>query len=217
MAEPNPIRVFIVDDQPVVRQGLSAFLMAMEDMDICGQASSGRDLLPLLEKASADIILMDLKMPDVDGLEATRAIMEHDPEARVIVLTSFHTDQMVAAALQAGAMGYLLKNATAEEIAAAIRGAVAGRRTLASEATEALIRISQAPDPVGHDLTRREREVLLRMVEGMNNRQIAEALVISTATVKYHVGNILSKLGVSSRVEAVSLALKEHILEGDEG
>jgi len=213
MAKGNPIRVFIVDDQPVVRQGLTAFLMAMEDMDICGQASSGRGLLHALEPAEADVVLMDLKMPEVDGLAATRAVLEHNPKARIVVLTSYHSDEMVKEALQAGALGYVLKNATAEEIAAAIHNAMADRRTLAPEAADALIRISQAPASPGYDLTERERDVLALMIEGLNNNQIAERLVISTATVKYHVGNILSKLGAANRVEAVSLALKEGILD----
>lgn len=207
------IRVFIVDDQPVVRQGLSTFIKAMEDLEVCGTAPSGRNLIDQVEAAQADVILMDMKMPEVDGLEATRQLLAHNPTARVIVLTSFHSDDMVASALRAGAMGYVLKNATAKEIAAAVRAALEGRRTLAPEAAEALIRVSQAPAPLGHDLTAREREVLALLVEGMNNRQIAEWLVISTATVKYHVGNILGKLGVSSRVEAVSVALREKVLE----
>lgn len=213
MAEGSPIRVFIVDDQPVVRQGLSAFLMAMEDMEICGQASNGRDLLQALETARADIILMDLKMPEMDGLAATKVVLENNPKARIIVLTSYHSDEMVKEALQAGAMGYVLKNATAEEIAAAIRNAIADRRTLAPEAADALIRMSKAPASPGHDLTDRERDVLALMVEGLNNGQIADRLVISTATVKFHVGNILSKLHAANRVEAVSLALKEGMLD----
>jgi len=213
MAEGSPIRVFIVDDQPVVRQGLSAFLMAMEDMEICGQASNGRDLLQALETARADIILMDLKMPEMDGLAATKVVLENNPKARIIVLTSYHSDEMVKEALQAGAMGYVLKNATAEEIATAIRNAMVDRRTLAPEAADALIRMSKAPASPGHDLTDRERDVLALMVEGLNNGQIADRLVISTATVKFHVGNILSKLHAANRVEAVSLALKEGMLD----
>lgn len=212
LEEEKAIQVLIVDDQPVVRQGLSTFLMAMEGLAVCGEASNGVNIVPLIEEIQPDVILMDLKMPECDGLTATSRILDAEPTARIIVLTSYHSDEMVQEALQAGALGYVLKNATAEEIAAAIRNAMARRRTLAPEATDALIRISQAPKPLGHDLTEREREVLAQLVEGLNNKQIANQLVISTATVKYHIGNILSKLEAANRVEAVSIALREGIL-----
>jgi NarL family two-component system response regulator LiaR len=155
---------------------------------------------------------MDLIMPGMDGAEATKAIRQGCPEIQVIVLTSFKEEDLVQRALQAGAIGYLLKNVSSDELADAIRAAKAGRPTLAPEAAQALIHASTRPPEPGHDLTEREREVLALMIKGLNNPDIADRLIVSRSTVKFHVSSILSKLGVSSRTEAVSLAIQHHIV-----
>lgn len=213
MKEHDSIRVIIVDDHAVVRSGLGAFLFAFDDLELIGEARSGLEALNLCERFHPDVVLMDLMMPGMDGAEATKAIRERYPDIQVIALTSFKEDEMVQNALQAGAIGYLLKNVSADELANAIRAAHAGKPTLAPEAAQALIKASTQPQEPGYDLTEREEEVLELMVEGLSNPDIAERLVVSRSTVKFHVSNILSKLGVSSRTEAVSMALREGLIE----
>ncbi len=212
MSERNAIRVMIVDDHAVVRSGLEDFLLAYDDLELVGQAASGEEAVRLCPQIRPDVVLMDLVMPKMDGAAATRAIRQVCPNIQVIALTSFEQQDLVQAALQAGAIGYLLKNVSADELAGAIRSAKAGRPTLAPEAAKALIHAATQPPAPGHDLTQREREVLALMVEGLNNLQIAERLVVSQSTVKFHVSSILSKLGVASRTEAVALALKNKLV-----
>jgi NarL family two-component system response regulator LiaR len=202
----------LVDDHAVVRSGLSAFLMAFEGLELVGEAGSGEEALRLCEQEQPDVVLMDLVMPGMDGVQTTRAIRERWPQVQVIALTSFPEEDLVQGALRAGALSYLLKNVSAEELASAIHAAHAGRPTLAPEATQALIQAANHPPEPGDDLTAREREVLALMVEGLHNSDIAERLVVSRSTVKSHVSNILSKLGVSSRAEAISLALRRHLV-----
>jgi NarL family two-component system response regulator LiaR len=213
MSEPNPIRVLLVDDQPVVRSGLSAFLMVHDDLELVGEASGGEEAVRLCRSVEPDVVLMDLLMPGMDGVAATRAILERCPQIHVIVLTSFREEELVQRALQAGAMSYLLKNVSADQLADAIRAAHAGRPTLAPEAAQALIRATRRPPKLGYDLTEREREVLALMVEGLTNPDIAQRLVVSRSTVKFHVSHILSKLAAESRTEAVALALRHDLLD----
>jgi NarL family two-component system response regulator LiaR len=213
MSESGPIRVLLVDDHAVVRSGLSAFLLAFDDLELAGEAGSGEEAVRLCDRLQPDVVLMDLVMPGMDGAQATRAIREKCPAIQVIALTSFKEKELVEGAMEAGAIGYLLKNVSADELARAIREAHAGRPTLAPEAAQALIQARREPQKIGFDLTQREREVLALMVEGLNNPEIAERLVVSRSTIKFHVSSILSKLGVASRTEAVAVAVKEGLLD----
>ena len=213
MAESGPIRVMIVDDHAVVRGGLGAFLLAFDDLELVGEAASGEEAVQMCPRVRPDVVLMDLVMPGMDGAAATKAIRQVCPQVQVIALTSFKEEELVQGALKSGAIGYLLKNISAEELAGAIRAAKAGRPTLAPEAAQALIHTATRPAAPGHDLTEREREVLALMVEGLNNAEIADRLVVSRSTIKFHVSSVLSKLGVSSRTEAVALALQQHLVK----
>jgi NarL family two-component system response regulator LiaR len=213
MTEQSTIRVLLVDDHAVVRSGLSAFLLAFDDLELVGEASSGEEALDKCVQGRPDVVLMDLVMPGMDGAQATRAIRERCPQIQVIALTSFKEDELVQGALDAGAIGYLLKNISADELADAIRKAHAGRPTLAPEAAQVLIRAARQPPRLGSDLTERELEVLALMVEGLSNSEIAGHLVISLSTAKFHVSSILSKLGASNRTEAVSLAIQHKLVE----
>jgi two-component system, NarL family, response regulator LiaR len=208
----QPIRVMLVDDHTMVRRGLVTFLKAFDDLELAGEAESGKAAIQLCAEVLPDVILMDMVMPDMDGAAATRVIRQQFPQVQVIALTSFKEGDLVKHALEAGAIGYLLKDVSADELAEAIRAAQAGRATLSPEAAQALVETANQRPAPGLDLTEREREVLALMVEGLNNTQIAGRLTVSSSTVKSHVSNILSKLGVASRTEAVSLALRSHII-----
>jgi two-component system, NarL family, response regulator LiaR len=209
------IRVMLVDDHAVVRSGLAAFLLAYDDLDLVGEASDGEEAVALCERLLPDVVIMDLVMPRMDGAAATRAIRERFPDIQVLALTSFKEDDLVQNALKAGAIGYLLKNISAHELAEAVRAAHVGRPTLAPEAAESLIQTTRKKTgpAIGHDLTEREREVLKLMSEGLNNMEIAERLIVSLSTAKFHVSNVLSKLHVNTRTEAVALALQNKLID----
>ncbi len=205
------IRVMLVDDHAVVRSGLGAFLSVMPDLKLVGEAENGDEALVRCGLLQPDVVLMDLIMPGMDGVTATRLIHEKYPHVHVIALTSFQEDTLIQSALEAGATAYLVKNVSARELAQAIRSAHLGKMTLSPEAAEALVHArtqAKESDP----LTEREREVLKLMVDGLNNAQIAERLVVSLSTVKYHIGNILMKLQVDNRVAAVTVAMQNKLV-----
>jgi two-component system, NarL family, response regulator LiaR len=206
------IRVLVVDDHTMVRRGLATFLKVFDDMIMVGEAASGQEAIQLCDELKPDVVLMDMVMPDMDGATATRLIRKQSASVQVLALTSFKEEILVQSALQAGAIGYLLKDVSADELAQAIRAAQAGRSTLSPEAAQALVHATSQPPAPGIDLTERELEVLALMVEGLNNTQIAARLTVSPSTVKSHVSSILAKLGVASRTEAVSLALRNRLI-----
>lgn len=208
----SPIRVMVVDDHGMVRKGIVAYLKNSPDLQIVGEAENGRQVVESYAALRPDVILMDLQMPDMDGITATRLIRQESPNIQIIALTSFPDRGRVQEALSAGAISYLLKNVSGEDLAEAIRDACAGRSTLAQEAVQALIQPPAQPSTPGFDLTLREREVLGLLVKGLNNNEIADCLSISHATAKAHVSNILSKLGVSNRAEAVAVAIQQKLL-----
>jgi NarL family two-component system response regulator LiaR len=217
MAKRDPIRVVAVDDHKVVRNGIRFSLLAFEDLEFVGEAESGEDALRVCQAVQPDVILMDLKMPGMGGIATTRAVRKRYAHVRVIALTSFQERSLVQAALQAGATGYLLKDAAVDELAEAIRAAYAGRCTLAPAAVQALAGTADRPTAPGHDLTEREREVLALITEGLGNLEIAERLIISLPTARSHVSAILSKLGAANRAEAAALAVKHHLISQRNG
>jgi NarL family two-component system response regulator LiaR len=212
MNTPRTIRVMLVDDHNVVRSGLATFLRAYEDLELVGEAKNGLEALKLCHKKKPDVILMDLMMPEMDGIAATRAILADYPDIKIIAMTSFEEDELVQGVLSAGAMSYLLKNVTADELAKAIRDAVSGTSTLSPGAARVLIQATRLTKQSFCDLTEREMEVLNLVVQGKSNQQIADAMIISVATVKAHITSILSKLQVSSRAEAITFAIKNKLV-----
>lgn len=212
METTQPVRVMLVDDHNVVRSGLATFLTAYDDLELVGEARNGLEAVKICQEKRPDVILMDLMMPEMDGIAATRAILAEYPEIKIIAMTSFEEESLVQGVLAAGAISYLLKNVTSDELANAIRAASLGRSTLSPEAAKALI---DATRPTKHalvDLTERELEVLRLVVQGQSNQQIASALIISLSTVKAHISSILSKLQVSSRAEAIAYAIKHKLV-----
>jgi len=210
------IRVLLVDDHEMVRRGLSVFLETFDDLELVGEASNGAEALQQCREKSPHVVLMDLMMPGMGGIEAIRRIKAVQPDVQIIAMTSFNEENLVHDALQNGAIGYLLKNTSIDALAEAIRAARHRKATLAPEAAEALVAFTQR-DPVQlPELTKREKEVLTLMVAGLSNPQIAKKLFISRTTVKTHVHHILEKLNVSSRLEAVKLAMKTNLVEIDD-
>ena len=208
----QPIRVMVVDDHAMVRKGLATFIKAFKDLHLAGEAENGVTAVKLCGEILPDVVLMDMVMPEMDGATATRAICAKYPKVKVIALTSFNDGEWVKNALEAGAIGYILKDISAVDLVKAIRDAHAGRATLSPETAQTLVETANQPPEPGLDLTEREREVLALMVEGQINAKIAEELNVSPFTVKSHVSNILFKLGVASRTEAVTLALRHKIV-----
>lgn len=208
-----PIHILVVDDHKVVRDGLRAFLLSYDDLVLVGEARNGAEALAQCAALKPDVVLMDLVMPQVDGPQAISAIRAAHPAIQIIALTSYPDETLVERALQAGAISYLLKTVEPDALAEAIRAAHAGQTRLAPEAAQALVQRHTAPAPPGHDLTDREREILGLMAAGLTNRAIAVRLSISESTTKFHVSNVLGKLGAASRTEAVALALEHHLVK----
>jgi two-component system, NarL family, response regulator LiaR len=204
----QPIRVMLVDDHMMIRQGLATLIKVCDDIELAGEAASGSEAIDICDRVIPDVILMDIVMPEMDGVTATRVIRQKHPGIKIVALSSYLDEALVVNTLQAGAIGYLLKNISSNDLIQAIRTAYNGRATLSPEATQVMVQATnQGPIP-GHDLTDRERAVLSLMVEGCNNPQIAARLVISPSTVKSHVSNILSKLNATCRTEAVAISVK---------
>jgi two-component system, NarL family, response regulator LiaR len=212
MHEPHRIRVMTVDDHELFRSGIRYLLLTFGDIELLAEAHSGEEALRLCEQARPDVILMDMMMSGMDGAQSTKAIRERYPDVQVLALTSFYDRELVQRAMQAGAIGYLLKGVSRDRLGEAIRSAYARQPTLSAEAVEALVGTPQPPGGLGRDLSQREREVLELLAEGLSNAEIAERLIVSVAAVKYHVSSILSKLGATNRTEAVALALQQDLL-----
>jgi NarL family two-component system response regulator LiaR len=213
MSSEDKIRVLIVDDHAMVRRGLAAFLRTAPDLELVGDVSSGEAALAVLDDTAPDVILMDLMMPGMSGIETIKAVKDRDPDIQIITLTSFGKEDLVKQSIKVGAISYLLKDVDAQDLVEAIRAAYEGQSRLSREALQALVGALKQPPSPGHDLTNREREVLALMVEGLSNGEIAQRLVIGRSTVKTHVSNILSKLDVDSRVEAVTVALENDLVD----
>ncbi|MFD1429893.1 response regulator [Lacticaseibacillus mingshuiensis] len=209
------IKVLIVDDHEMVRLGISTYLGVQPDLTVAGEAKDGQEGLDMALALRPDVILMDLVMPNMDGIEATKRILAAWPEARIIILTSFIDDEKVYPALEAGAASYILKTATAEEIASAIRQTAKGESVLEPQVTTKMMnRLTQKPkQELYDDLTNREREVLQLIAKGRSNQEIADELFITLKTVKTHVSNILAKLEVEDRTQAAIYAFQHGIVE----
>ena len=212
MSEAEIIKVMIVDDHPIVRNGLEASLLSDPGLELFGKAKSGIEALALCQESAPDVILMDVVMPDMDGLETTRAILDRHPQVKIIVLTSFPEEDLIQRALEAGAIGYLIKNVSIGTLSNAIRSAYSGQSTLSPEATQALVQYRSKPKDLGDDLSERERQVLVLVVQGMSNEEIAEKLVISPYTVKNHVSACISKLGANNRTQAATRAIENGLI-----
>ena len=212
-----PIRILIVDDHTMVRDGLNTMLSRQRDFAVVGEASNGREAIEMAQDTSPDVILMDLRMPEVSGVEAMRTIGNRDPEVRFIVLTTFDTDEYIFDAIEAGAKGYMLKDASREELFNAVRAVYRGESQIEpGVAAKVLSRFQElsrhGPEHDRESLSEREIEVLQLIARGSANKQIAGELLISESTVKTHVGNIFRKLNVSHRTEAVTQALQRGII-----
>ena len=207
------IKVMLVDDHEMVRMGVSAYLSIQDDIEVVGEAENGKIGYEKALALRPDVILMDLVMDVMDGIESTKLILKDWPEAKIIIVTSFIDDEKVYPAIEAGAAGYLLKTSSAQEIAEAIRATVRGERVLEPEVTTKMMeRLQRKNQPVLHDdLTNRESEILLLIAKGYSNQEIADELFITLKTVKTHVSNILAKLEVEDRTQAAIYAFKHHL------
>jgi len=208
-----PIRLLIVDDHSVVREGLRAFLRLQEGIEVVGEAAGADEAVRVAATSAPDVVLLDLVMPDGDGIGAIRRLLEAAPGVRVLVLTSFADDTQIFAAIAAGAAGYLLKDVDPQALADAIRDVHAGRPALHSSVAARLMRNTGSPRPAHSDLTARERDVLKLVVEGLANKQIAQRLGIGEKTIKTHVSRVLAKLGVTDRTQAAVLAIREGLVD----
>ena len=211
------IRVLVADDQAMVRAGLRLILESQPDIEVVGEAADGEEAQHGARRHRPDVVLMDIRMPRLDGISATRLLIDHDPSIRVLMVTTFDTDQNVFEALRAGASGYVLKDSSPEQLVAAVRLIAAGDALLAPARTRRLIESQVRPRPAAETsavarLTEREREVLVLMARGLDNQQIGADLHVSEATVRTHVGHVLAKLDARSRVQAVVAAYESGLV-----
>ncbi len=214
MSETNTIRVLTVDDHELLRRGIRFSLLPMADLDLVGEAQDIEEALQMCAELEPNVVLMDMRMGgDQDGIQATKLIRDQFTHTQVIILSSFYDKQLVQGAMQAGAIGYLIKGVSGDDLADAIRGAHAGRPALAAETLLALAAPAPQKSNIGQDLTAREKEVLVFLVAGLSNGDIAQKMHVSVAAVKYHVSNIFSKLNVSNRTEAATLALEHNLVD----
>ncbi|UCC51841.1 MAG: response regulator transcription factor [Anaerolineaceae bacterium] len=217
MRENETIRVLCVDDHELLRRGIRSSLRSFDDIELVAEAGDGQEALAICAKTNPDVILMDIVLAgEMDGVATIRVVRERFPQIQIVALSTFYDRKLVQSVMQAGAIGYLVKGVSGEEVAEAIRAAHAGRPALATEAVAALLQPERSESGLGYDLTKREREVLALLVEGLSNAEIAAQLHITVAAVKYHVSNILSKLGATNRTEAAALA-RQHGLASSPG
>jgi len=210
----RPTRIITVDDQELVRKGIRFVLRTFDDITLVGEASSGTESLRLCEELRPDVVLMDVRMPNLDGIAATRTIRRQYPDTQVVVLTVYHNSALVTEAMQAGAIGYVMKDASGEELVGAIRAATEGHATLSPEAaTDLVARFAPSPVIIGDDLTERERQVLGLLAKGMRNNQIAKQINKSPYTVRHYVSEVMAKLGANNRAEAAAIAVKHGLVE----
>ena len=212
MSHPQTIRVLVVDDHQLAQKGMDYFLAAFPDLELVGAASDGADALRLCAQLLPDVVLMDVKMPELDGIAATRQIASRFPDVRVIMLSSFDDPETVRQALKVGARGYLLKSISPLDLAHAVRAVYRGRSAMSPEATDALVQAARAPEVATAELTPREGDVLRLLMQGCSNQRIAEELMVSRATVKFHMASIMTKLGVSSRAEVMAMAFQQRLV-----
>ncbi len=197
----------------MVRNGMAMFLRSYPDIELVGQAANGLEAIEMCGTLQPDVVVMDLMMPEMDGIEATQRILQTNPQIRIIALTSFKEDELVYSAVKAGIVAYLLKDCTGEDLANAIRSAYHGRTTISTDVMQAVLRVAENSASKHYNLSDREREVLQLVIRGLSNRQIAQSLTLSESTVKFHVSNLLAKLGVATRAEAVAVAVQHKLVE----
>lgn len=211
----TPIRILLVDDHSQIHLGISSVIEIFDDLALVGHASNGAEAIKLAQQQNPDVILMDVIMPKMDGIEATRQIHKAQPEIKILALSSFQDEDSIKDMLKAGAIGYVLKNSPVDDLAHTIRAAHSGKSVFSSEVTKVLLNSEpeKSAEPTGDfELTPRELDVLRLLIKGHNNNQIASVLTISLSTAKFHVSSILSKLNASSRVEAVATAIENNLV-----
>ncbi len=213
MGKNNKIKVMIVDDHPLVRHGIKTVFEAYDEILLVAEAENGKEAIEMCGKYRPDIVLMDMVMPVLDGAAATSQLIKNWPDIKIIALTSFNDKDLIKESLKAGAVSYILKNISAEKLIKTIKDIYQGKIVLSSQATKILLSELQEKDNKNIKLTGREKEILVLIVEGLSNKQIAERLFLSSSTVQFHVSNILGKLGVSKRTEAAYLALKQKLVK----
>jgi two-component system, NarL family, response regulator LiaR len=213
MGEKNKIKVMIADDHPLVRHGIKTVFEAYNDILLVAEAVNGREAIKMCGKYMPDVVLMDIVMPVLDGVEATEQIIKNWPDIKIITLTSFNDEDLIRKSLKAGAVSYILKNTSGAKLVKTIKDVYKGKLALSSQTTKILLSELRKPPDKTIKLTEREKEILTLIVEGLSNKQIAERLYLSNSTVQFHVSNVLSKLGVSKRTEAAYLALKQKLVK----